>query len=225
MADLLTSGIYSIPDIADLVDVPVARVRAWVGTPRGRQVPVIDNDLGRIGTKNAVSFANLMELRFVAFFTKAGVPLREVRRIMDEARRAMEHPHPFATKTVFKTDGKKIVAEIAEKAGVPRIYDLRSNNYEMHDVVFESLKADVTFDPQGNTSGWWPRRELAPHVAIFPFRSFGRPVLEEGWIPTETLAQAVKVEGDVEIVADLFEVSERGVREAVTFESSLRRAA
>jgi hypothetical protein len=42
----------------------------------------------------------------------------KIRAIMDEVRDILKHPHPFATKTVLKTHGKKIVAEIARKNGV-----------------------------------------------------------------------------------------------------------
>lgn len=58
----------------------------------------------------AFSFANLMELRFIAFFTDAGVSLNEIRMVMDEVRVEIMRPHPFATNLVFKTDGEKVVA-------------------------------------------------------------------------------------------------------------------
>ena len=50
---------------------------------------------------------------------------------MTDAREMLSHPHPFATKTVFKTDGRKIVAEIAHRHGLMLVYDLKSKNYEM----------------------------------------------------------------------------------------------
>src|SRR5690606_28357394 len=96
----------------------------------------------------AFSFTNLMEIRFIAFFEKAGVHFWHIRSIMEQVKQEMEHPHPFATNIVFRTDGRKIIEQIAAKEGV-HIYDLRSRNYEMREVVAETLMDDVVFDPMG----------------------------------------------------------------------------
>ena len=221
---LLELGIFTIPEVAELVNASQANVRVWVEGHTGKQSAVIHNQLGRVDGKVAVSFTNLMELRFVATFVGAGVGLREIRKIMDEVRETLEHPHPFATRTVFKTDGRKIVAEIAKNNGVS-IYDLRTKNFEMLNVVMMSLKDDVTYDPAGDAIYWRPRPKIAPNVIIHPHFSFGKPVLEQSRIPTSTIAQSVKVEGSVPFVADIFEVPEKQVREAVKFERELRKAA
>lgn len=222
---LLETGIFTVPEIALLVGEPQAVVRVWVGGHTGKQEAVIDNDLGRVNGKVAVSFTNLMELRFVAFFAKQGVGLREIRRIMDEVKETMEHPHPFATKTVFKTDGRKIVADIARKNGIDGIYDLRSKNYEMRVVVLDSLKDDVVFDPKGDAISWRPRPKIAPNVIVHPHFSFGRPILQVSHIPTHALANSVKVEGSARFVSEMFDVPEKQVKEAVSFERNLRQAA
>jgi uncharacterized protein (DUF433 family) len=222
--DLLEMGIFTIPEVAELVEAPQSLVRVWVEGHTGKQVAVIVNQLGRVGGKVAVSFTNLMELRFVATFAAAGVGLREIRRIMAEVRDTLEHPHPFATRTVFKTDGKKIVAEIAAKNGV-MIYDLKSKNFEMLAVVMQSLKDDVTYDPHGDAISWRPRPKIAPNVIIHPHFSFGRPVLKTSRVPTATLAKSVAVEGSAKFVAEIYDVPEKQVREAVSFERHLRRAA
>lgn len=223
--DLLEIGIYSIPEAAELVRAPQASVRVWVEGHTGKQDPVIINQLGRVGEKTAVSFANLMELRFIARFVEAGVNLREIRRIMAEARDTLRHPHPFATGTVFKTDGKKIVAEIARRNGLMLVYDLRSKNYEMPTVVMKSLREDVVFDPQGDAIEWKPRPKIAPNVIVHPRIEFGHPVLKRSNIPTDTVAKAVEVERSAQFVADIFEIPLRHVREAVKFEENLAKAA
>jgi uncharacterized protein (DUF433 family) len=224
LPNLLGAGIYTIPEVARLVGAPQPDVRVWIEGHTGKQDPVIRNQLGRVGGKTAVSFANLMELRFIARFVQEGVGLREIRNILDEAQQTLQHPHPFATQIVFKTDGRKIVADIARKNGVNLIYDLKSKNYEMPTVVLKSLKENVVFDPQGEAIAWTPRPDIAPNVIVHPRLSFGQPVLKQSHIPTETVAKAVKVEGNVGFVADIFNIQERHVREAVKFEQQLKAA-
>lgn len=223
--DLLEAGIYTIPEVAELVGAPQANVRVWVEGHTGEQLPVISNQLGRVAGKTAVSFANLMELCFIARFAAAGAGLREIRNIMQEASDVLDHPHPFSTRIVFKTDGSKIVAEIARRNGLNLVYDLRSHNYEMPTVVMKSLREDVIFDPQGEMIAWTPRPDIAPNVIVHPKVSFGHPVLRQSQIPTATIAKAVEVEGGVSFVAEIFEIPVRQVRKAVKFQQHLRKAA
>jgi uncharacterized protein (DUF433 family) len=218
---LLASGIYTIPEAARLVEAPKGAMRVWVEGRKGKQSPIIENQLGRIGRTVAVSFTNLMELRFVATFARAGVRLDEIRSILGEVRKELRHPHPFATKTVFKTDGRRIVAEIALKNGVEVLYDLKSRNYEMLPVILQSLKENVIWSADGDAIAWFPRPKVAPHVLIHPAHSFGRPILSASKIPVETLADAVVAEGSVRAVAQLYDVPEKHVRERLAFSDRL----
>ena len=202
-----------MPAAAELVQAPQRMVRIWVGGHKGKQAPIIENELGSVDGKVAVSFHNLMELRFVALFHGAGVKLREIRAIMNEVRDTLQHPHPFATYTVFKTDGRKIVAQIGRKNGIDNM------------VVMRTLKNGVIYDPVGDAISWRPRRKIAPNVVIHPVFSFGQPILQESHIPTATLAAAAKAERSTKAAAWLYELPEKLVREAVRFEQELHRAA
>ena len=184
------------PEAAALVGTTERKVRGWVTGYQGGDDPLIDNELGWIDDRLAFSFTNLMEIRFVAFFVKAGVKLRQIRAIMNEAKRALDDPHPFATSVVFRTDGRKVVAEIGRRNGVKNIYDLRTRNYEMRNVVLMSLKDDVEYDPSGDIRLWRPRPKLAPHVILHPKFSFGQPVLEDSRVPTAALRDAITAEAE-----------------------------
>lgn len=223
--NLLETGIFSVSEAAELVGASERRIRGWVsGYPDGAK-PMIDNDLGWIDGRLAFSFTNLMELRFIAFFATAGVKVQHIRAIMGEVKRSLNHPHPFATNIVFKTDGRKIVAEIGRRNGVKQIFDLKSKNFEMHTIILESLMHDVEYDPMGDAQSWRPRAKIAPNVIIHPKFAFGRPVLRDSGIPTQTLALAVVSEGSAQAVADWYDVPLTRVREAVKFETQLRIAA
>ncbi|CAN5337510.1 hypothetical protein BH11PSE3_BH11PSE3_08910 [soil metagenome] len=222
--NLIESGIYSVSEAAALVGATERKVRGWIEGYEGA-APLIDNQIGWIDNRLAFSFTNLMEMRFVAFFVKAGVKLRQIRAIMSEVKHTVDHPHPFATRTVFLTDGKKIVAEIARKNGIKKIYDLKTRNYEMRTVVLTSLKDDVEYDPSGDIRLWRPRPTIAPHVILHPKFSFGHPVLEESHVPTATLRDAYAAEGSATAVADLYELPVKRVREALSFEKQIRMAA
>jgi uncharacterized protein (DUF433 family) len=223
--NLLATGIYSVSEAAHLVGTTKRKVRGWVAG-YGRERPIITNELGWVDDRVAFSFTNLMEMRFIAFFEGAGLKLPDVRAIMNEVRDVMEHPHPFATQQIFRTDGQKIVAEITLKRSRKVIYDLKSKNYEMRTIVLESLKDDVLYDAAGLARAWYPRKQTAPNVILNPRISFGRPALRDSRIPTSTIADAVRAErGDTRAVAKWYEIPESEVKEAVKFETALRQAA
>jgi len=219
--DLLQGGIYTITEAAFLVGVSQQKIRGWTAGYSGRKSsPIIQVDIGSSGDRRALSFRNLMEIRFVRVFEHAGVRLGHIRSIIEQVREITRHPHPFATDIVFRTDGQKVVGLIKSQ-----IYDLKSKNLEMFEVVFNSLKDDVEYDFNGNAQSWFPRRQIAPNVIVHPSFSFGSPILKQSKIPTRTLADAVKAEGEISIVADMYEVRVREVREAIAFENELRKAA
>ena len=223
--DLLRAGIFTVQEAADLVGIGSRLARAWVAGQKGKQEPIIASQLGLVSGQVAISFTNLMELRFIAAFHKEGVRLEEIRRILDEAREFMNHPHPASTKAFFQTDGRKIFGVIDHTNGDIALFDLAARNYAMFPIIQSSLKKDVEFDPKGNAVLWYPRRTIAPHVIVDPRISFGRPVLKKSMIPAETLAEAVDAEGSVQSVADLYEVPVAQVREAIRFHKDLLRAA
>ena len=226
--NLLSTGIYTVPEAAALIDVTQRRVRGWVlGYTGTKRPPLIENELGQFGRVDghiAFSFANLMEMKFIKFFEDADLRRSYIRSIFSEARRALNTPHPFATKDVFRTDGEIIIEEIALK-GRTTLYDLRSKNYELGPVVLQTLMEDVIYDAKGVARAWYPRQRIAPNVIVHPQFAFGRPVLRDSAIPTRTLANAVKAEGRYRSVATWYDVPEKQVREAVRFEDALRKAA
>lgn len=224
---LASAGIYTVSEAAELIGVSERRVRGWItGYAGTKRLPLIENELGWVGDRVAFSFTNLMEMKFVAFFENAGLRLSHIRAIMNDVRLALDHRHPFATKTVFRTDGRKVVAEIAKKRTGKLVYDLKSKNYEMRIVMLDTLMDDVHYDVDGMARWWYPRQRAAPNVLVHPKIAFGRPVLRDSNVPTRTIAEAVKAEGDdVAAVAQWYDLSQRQVREAVKFETILRQAA
>lgn len=232
--DMLRTGIYTVSDAAALLNVSSQKIRAWIdGWPGTKKPPIISNELGWIESQQAFSlssrlafsFANLMELRFVSFFVDAGVSLHEIRTIMGEVREQMKISRPFATNLVFKTDGKRIVAETFHRNGAHTLIDLRSRNYEMIEITYRSLKDGVVYDVDGVARAWFPRPQRFPNVVLHPGMSFGRPIIRPSGIPTEAIADAAVAESSVVVAADLFGISPKLAQQAVDFQLEIRRAA
>ena len=220
---LIGNGVYSLPEASRLTRIPTKRIRRWMEgysfISSGKRVdspPVLLPDIGRSAGRLALSFADLLELRFLEAFSEY-VSWHSIRIAAARARDIVQKQHPFSSRT-FKTDGKHILMEIAEPGGVPDLLNLVSNQFEFRKVVSPMLFAGIEFASNDEAARWWPmgRRRT---VVIDPVHSFGAPISVDGYVPTFILAASAKAEGAQVRAARIFDVPVRAVRHAVEYET------
>jgi uncharacterized protein (DUF433 family) len=182
-----------------------------------RSEPLWKPDYKNEGDLIELSFRDLIELRFVKSFRDLGIGLQTIR---DCYRRAVDEVHddrPFSTQR-FRTDGKTIFLDITEKAHDGRMIDLKKRQQVFRTVIEPSLR-DLEFDASA-VARWYPLGTRHWSIVVDPARSFGRPIVRHG-VPTEILAEAVKLEGSADAVASLYEVPKAEVLAAIEFEQQL----
>jgi len=165
-----------------------------------------------------VSFRDLIELRFVKTFRDLGLSLQTIRECFDRAVDVVHDQRPFSTQR-FRTDGKTIFYEIIDGVHEGKLVDLRRRQNVFHRIVEPSLH-DLEFEADA-LARWFPLGRSRETVVVDPARAFGRPIVNNGGVPVETIAQAVKVEGTPERVATLYEMPLAAVRDAVEFQQKL----
>jgi uncharacterized protein (DUF433 family)/DNA-binding transcriptional MerR regulator len=223
---LVGIGLYTVPEAARLTGVPRQTIRRWLlGYRTGRDgaapglPPVWHGQVPRIDGTVGLGFLDLMELRFVRAFRQHGVSLAVIRQTAERARDIFQRDHPF-TRTRFLTDGRWIFAETVEETGETALLNLARSQYAFQDVIKPSLYKSIRFSDDGEAVTWfpqWPKKQ----VLVDPRRSFGRPIVVHGGVPTETLARAVAAEGSEQRVARWYEVPVESVKAAVAFEGDL----
>lgn len=226
--DLIGIGLYTAPEAEKLIGVPAARIRRWLlgyayqrGGERHWSDPLWQPQVPRLGKEVELGFRDLLELRFVDAFTKAGLSLQAIRKALGVAQEVTGVHHPFATAR-FRTDGRSIFLRVAGELAdgtEPVLIDLLKRQYALNRMLEPSLK-DLDFDDTGAASRWWPVGRTKP-IVLDPAQAFGRPIIADAGVTTRALADAVVVEGTVEQVARLYEVSVSAVRNAVAFERRL----
>src|ERR1700738_1282000 len=107
-------GLYTVPQARRLTGVPGARIRRWLRgyehggrDERRRSHPVWHVQLEPADGQLALGFLDLMEVRFVDAFLKAGLSLAKIRRAAHLAKDLVGCDHPFSTQK-FRTAGKRI---------------------------------------------------------------------------------------------------------------------
>jgi uncharacterized protein (DUF433 family)/DNA-binding transcriptional MerR regulator len=222
LSDLIGVGIYTIPEAARLTEVPQSRVRGWVhgyhtGAGKPRREPVLVHQLPDVDGKIALSFHEVIEVRFIRHFLRAGVSWKNIRRASAEAR---ELVGVAGQRLRFATDGVTVFADTLATGGDSSARDLVANQYVMLLLLERSIRSEFDLEGDDLIRAWHPRPET-PLVLLDPRRSFGRPIVEPG-VPTDTLAQSLRAEGgDVDRVAALFGVPHDAVRQAAMFELTI----
>jgi uncharacterized protein (DUF433 family) len=222
---LLQTGIYTVPDASRLTRVSPWRIRRWVRGyefkvkhGRHRSPAVWNTQLDQIDHAIALGFLDLLEVRCVDAFVRAGVGWKTLRHVHDQARRLVGHTHPFCTNQ-FATDGQTIFMEERGKHDEVALWDMRDLQRVFERIVRPFLK-NVEFDSGSVPSRWWPNGK-ARLVALDPRRSFGQPIVFRDGVPTSVLARSVAANGSADEVARWFEIHPASVHEAVAFERAL----
>lgn len=221
-------GIYTVSEATSLTGVSAARIKRWIAgytfkTAKGerhRSKPVWTADFEPIDGAIALSFKDMIEIRFVDSFLKAGVSWKELRDAASKAAELLDDTHPFSTYR-FKTDGRTIFAEVGESLQQSKMLELTKNQYVFRNVIAPSLFEGLEYE--GDELRRWRPKQGNNLVVLDPHRSFGQPITDRNSIPTKVLAAAVAAEGDnsEQNVARWYDVSVKEVSAAVSFEKSL----
>lgn len=221
--EYLGCGIYTVPEAARLTRVSPQSIRRWLlgyqsnssGHSR-MQPPVISHDYAPIDGEIALSFLDLIQVRFVDAFRSYGVSLQEIRKAATIAAELVQDTHPFATK-LFYTDKRSILARITKEGKDPELLSLVRRQYEIDEVVLPLLYEGIEFSESAVADKWWPMG-MGSKVVLDPERNLGKPILHDSGVATETLSQSYLRLGSYERVAHWYELSADDVRVAVEFE-------
>jgi uncharacterized protein (DUF433 family) len=223
--DYLGRGIYSIPEAAALTGISASQIRRWVlgygqstASDSLKHEALFTSDFPKLENAVSISFLDLIEVLFIRSFRKHGVPWRSIRTASVKAAKLLESPHPFARRA-FHTDGKDILTRVAHESKDNELSNLVRDQYEMDDLVSPALYENIDFGELDLAKRWWPiGRDHG--VVLDPALNLGKPVIAAYNIPTATLARLAKSAGDIQEVANWYEIDEDSVRAAVEYETT-----
>lgn len=218
-------GVYSLAEAARLSKVSPKTISRWTQgyTYRYKDQerflpPIVARALGQTFNEGpALTFSDLLEVRFLEVFRKYGVSSKAIRIAAINAQEFLGRPHPFSTQ-FFKTDGHTILAEIVRGTGDRHLLDLVKKQYVFKEIMAPYLYEGIEFNPASKEPDrWWPLGRKRT-VVIDPLRSFGAPIVNRGGVPTKILANAYKAEQSIPFVAAWYAVATREVHDAIEFE-------
>lgn len=217
-------GYYTVPEASRLIRIPARNIIRWLAGYRYEQggrtfdMPALwSPELPATEHHLELSFRDLIELRFVKSFLEAGLGLKTIRDCLEYARECVDDSRPFSTRR-FRTDGRTIFLESAQRKGHAELLDLKQHQYVIKSVIERTFK-DLDIEEDA-VARWRPYRGKRT-IVIDPQRSFGQPIAARSGVPTIVLFDALAAEGSLERVAQLFGTTETTVRDAIRFEELL----
>jgi uncharacterized protein (DUF433 family) len=223
-ASLLGTGFYTVPEAARLLRIPPLNIRRWLGGYAYKQgekavkmPPLWSPQLPGHDHHLELGFRDLIELLVMKSFIDQDLSVAVVRSCLDVARECVDDPRPFSTRR-FQTDGQTIFLESLRGLDDAEVLDLKKKQYVIKRLIDRTFK-DLDLSDDIVTS--WRPYGGKKSIVVDPERAFGQPIAAGYGVPTVALAQAVRAEGSVERVTQLYDVPGGVVRDAVKFEHSL----
>src|SRR5947207_2644018 len=123
MVRLIELELYSVAEAARLLGISARKARRWL---EGYEVagtsypPVVRED--PTGS-DIVSWGEFVELGYLREYRNKGVPLQQLRPVIDKLRERYGTPYPLANHKPFVGPGRKLVMEVERKLGIDeRLY-------------------------------------------------------------------------------------------------------
>ena len=224
---LVGVGLYTYGEASKLTNASVSDLNRWLKGYTYKNThsketttisplwepELVDEDI------QAISFHDLLEIRFVIAFRKHGVSLQAIRIASQHARDLYNHTHPFTCKK-FETDGKSIFGQALKETGEIELLDLVKKQYAMHQIIESSLYKGIEFGNDDLACKWYPL-DRSKLIFLDPEIAFGKPIVSDGHVRTSILYDSYKVEKNARTVSKIYEIPIKAVEAAIKFEEQL----
>lgn len=219
---MIEQGVYTLAEASQYTGVPMTTLRCWF-KPRwdseGRG-PIFKSDWGQIGDDFALSFFNLIEAYVASFLKKHGAKPGDIRRANEILKSELKIDHPFAH-TDLRTIFGRIIQDRQKGKRKGTFEDIISK--QLFFPQFKRGLTKITYNPKTYLAETW---SIARGVIVRPTVGFGKPVIRDTGVSTLIVANQYRANGqNAALVARLFNVTEKGVKDAFRFEKRLGRIA
>lgn len=212
-------GIYTPRQAARLIASTPQEILRWT-RGSGPTTPLWNARYQDLDDTTELSFSDLVEVRVVRAFRKAGISLQSIRYAIELAKDKFGVEHPLSTLD-FKTDGTQILIKSLENDG--DFYSLHKNTAGQKvfsKIIDQSIK-DLEYD-DGHAARWRPHK--SNEIVIDPTRQFGTPILDGFGISTKMIFDENTSGLNVSYLSAIYELPKAIIKYAIDYEKSLETA-
>lgn len=223
---ILERPVYGVAEAAALLGLRSDRARAWLdGYERSgvRYPPVIRKESTK---EDLVTWGEFVELGYLREYRRTGIPLQQLRPVIEELRRVFKTRYPLATARPY-VFGKELVLEAQERHDLPTSIAIvvRSGQQILLADPAKQFFKKVEFDAAGGSGEILRIRPAGPAspVVIDPLVRFGHPAVSG--VSTDRLWELADAGETIEMIAAGYDLPEEAVRAGVAYEEQFRSLA
>jgi uncharacterized protein (DUF433 family) len=219
VTDLLDRPVYGMAQVDWILRLHLGTARRWIDGYERRGIaypPVVR--LEPTGSE-IVTWGEFCEARLLAEFRDLkGVPLQRMRPAVERLRDLFGTQYPLAhARPWLDAAGKELVMQVQDEVGLEKklLLVVVRNDQLVLTMPSENFVKAAEFDASGVVRRLRPVTEL-DDVWLDPVRQFGDPVVRS--VPTEVIAEQVRAGDDPAHIAEMYELSQAQVLQAIRYE-------
>lgn len=216
--DLLARPVYGMAQVDWILRLHPGTARRWIdGYERGRKMypPVVR--LESTGDE-IVTWGEFTEARHLSEFRADGVSMVRMRPAVERLREIFDTQYPLAlARPWLEERGRELVLKVQEEIGLERhlLLVVVRNDQLALSLPTRQFVNSVDFGGTDIVQRMHPIPDL-DQVWLDPLRQFGDPVVRS--VPTSVIAEQVRAGDDAATIAELYELSEAEVWQAIRYE-------
>lgn len=221
---VLDREMFSEVEAARLLRVPQGTLHYWLegGVRRGKRYPPVIRERPR--ETRTVTWAEFVEAGLLRQYRRdRGVPMAELRAVIDRLREELGVPYPLAHEQPFVGEGRQLTRTVQDEVGLdPDFFLVAIARDQLVLTSASSSYFERVRWMDGVAAGWRPHDEEDSPVLMTPDQRFGRPMIKG--ISTEVLWEHDDAGESIEAIAEDFGVTAGEVRWALSYENAYREA-
>lgn len=209
-------GVYTLPDAALILRLPLTRLHSWVGSyiaSLNDAVPILQS--WGDGHSRGFNFFVLVEAYTVFSLRNLGASLQRIRSAREVLAEHLDTPYPFAAQGILGSRGK-VFFDLQGSNPQALLHLDRGKQLEFGAII-ESFCTRIDFNNATLLAErFWPLGHNSS-IVVDPRHAFGRPVISGTNITAEALSDLLDAGEASSDVASQYNIPVSAVKEAHAF--------
>jgi uncharacterized protein (DUF433 family) len=206
-------GLYSIPDVARILNLEPPFVRRWLNEYWGNRFKFGKKNFSSWGKgrEKAIHFYTLIEFYVFYQLRKQGLSAQSIAKSHEIIAGELGTQFPFATSTIL-TDGRKILYKIDNET----IINADKTKQLNFVTIIEDFCQQMDFGKDQLAIRYWPLGK-EKNIIVDPHHQLGQPTIKNTNILAETLYRMNAAGEKINFIASLYNVTGSDVKASIEF--------
>lgn len=211
--------------------MPSSTVHRWVQGysfplakwSKSHKPPIFMPALPQANGQLTLTFLDLLQLRVVHGFRRAGNPLQRIRIAAQTAADLFGTSHPLALER-FRTDGRGIFADLLVHETRRSLVHLGEAAQSVFPEMVEQSLKEIRYTTETHLASRWYLAGPGGGIVVDPQIAFGMPVIDVVNVPTRVIWDQAQSEPEPEKLAAWFRLELKQVQDSLRYEQLARAA-